>query len=344
MPKKLPAASKELSKLTKKVHQSQLTLSTLKTDFLVKELKEPSDNGLKSSYKIGHWNINGIRAVLKKETFIDYIKSCNFDILCFNETKIDKLKLQKGEIHDHQLWKSIYNQYWSFSTAKLGYSGVAILTKPKPISYEFGISQEKFDMEGRTVTLEYSDFYLVAVYVPNAGPECVRLKEKISIWDKAFQAHLNKLKEKKHVMVVGDLNVAHNPLDLHNPKANEGIAGYTSEERIAFSELLENGFKDTYRTLYPEKIQYTYFSTIQKTARPQNRGWRIDYCIVNKEAMERVEDSIIRDDIYGSDHVPIEIIWKTSTKKNVSLGTVPTEENKAEEKKNVLEPLDEERM
>lgn len=332
MPKKLPKTSKDIAKLTSKVKQYQSTLIPLKKDFLVKELQTSLPYESQATYRIGHWNVNGIRAVIKKDTFLDYINDRNFDILCLNETKIDKNKLQQALIPDHSLWKLKYNQYWNFSTAKLGYSGVTILTKPKPISYEFGIGQSTFDLEGRTITVEYPDFYLIAVYVPNAGPGCARLKEKISVWETAFQDHIDKLRAKKNVMIIGDLNVAHKPIDLHDPKANEDVAGYSIEERNAFSALLDKGYKDTYRELNPEKNQYTYFSAIHKQARPQKKGWRIDYCIVNEEIIDRIEDSIIRDDIFGSDHVPIEVVWRTSSPTPNNIEVEKTSDEKEAEK------------
>ena len=314
MSKKILESSKDIAKETSKIKQSIST--SLKQDFIVKELNTSQAYDAKPFLKIGHWNVSGFRSIIKKDTFIEYLKKSDFDIFCMNETKLTKEKLMENSLQKSLPWTASHNQYWSFSTAKLGYSGVAVLSKPKPLSYKFGIDQHTFDLEGRTITLEYPDFFLVAVYVPNAGSKCVRLKEKIDVWETAFQKHIDNLKKEKNVMIVGDLNVAHKPIDIHDPKGNEGNAGYTIEERNAFTEFLNKGYEDAYRVLHPNKIQYSYFSMRHQSTRLNNKGWRLDYCVINKEGMNQVNNVTIRDDIWGSDHVPIEVTWKINKVEN----------------------------
>lgn len=303
---KVPKSSKIYEKVKKQMKPVQSTLFNIKKDSYKKDLKESAP--YQDTYKITMWNINGIRAILKRDSFTNYLKCGNFDIICFNETKINHEKLMKSEIQNLNLWKG-YNQLWSFSTKKPGYAGTAIFSKQKPLSHKMGIGLPSFDEEGRTITIEYPEFYLVVVYVPNAGPKCIRLEEKTKVWGVAFNAYLKSLKDKKKTIVVGDFNVAHKEIDLHDPKGNVNSGGYTVEERESFQDLLDLGFKDGFREFHPKKVQYSWWSALTKTARPNNKGWRIDYCVADENALPLITDVKVRDDVYGSDHCPIEVFW-----------------------------------
>ena len=247
--------------------------------------------------KMISWNVNGLRAVCAKG-FVDIFNKINADIFCIQETK-----LQEGQI---DLNLPGYEMYWNYAEKK-GYSGTAIFTRIKPISVKKGIGIEEHDKEGRVITLEFEDYYLVTVYTPNSQAELTRLGYRMK-WEEDFKAYLKKLEEKKPVVVCGDLNVAHKDIDLKNPKTNRKNAGFTDEEREKFSKLLESGFIDTFRYFYPEKAGiYTWWS-YRFNARKNNSGWRIDYFIVSERFIKNVKDSIIHDDIFGSDHCPVEII------------------------------------
>ncbi|GFS36863.1 DNA-(apurinic or apyrimidinic site) lyase [Trichonephila inaurata madagascariensis] len=246
--------------------------------------------------KMASWNINGIRAWLEKNG-MSYLHHEKPDILCLQETKCSDDKLPP-EVNVEG-----YHSYW-LSGDKDGYSGVGLLSKQKPLSVQYGIEMEKHDNEGRVITAEYDEFYLVATYVPNAGRGLVRLDYRQE-WDKDLLTYLKKLDEKKPVVLCGDLNVAHEEIDLANPKTNKKNAGFTKEEREGFSTLLSEGFVDTFRHLYPdEKGAYTFW-TYMMNARAKNVGWRLDYFVVSKRFVNNICDSIIRKDVYGSDHCPI---------------------------------------
>lgn len=246
--------------------------------------------------KIVSWNVNGLRAVLNKD-FINILKDVKADIFCIQETK-----LQEKDIPD-DLNKMI--TYWHHAEKK-GYSGTLCICKKEPISVKYGINNINFDKEGRTITLEYDDFYIVNAYVPNAQHELKRLEYRMS-FEKALLKHLVKLDKNKPVIYCGDLNVAHEEIDLKNPKTNHGNPGFSDEEREMMTELLSNGFKDVYRELYPDKQEFTWWS-YRMNARAKNIGWRIDYFIVSERLFPKVKDMKIRNDIYGSDHCPIELI------------------------------------
>ncbi|MFV0424088.1 MAG: exodeoxyribonuclease III [Bacilli bacterium] len=246
--------------------------------------------------KLISWNVNGIRAGLKKgfeEKFVEF----NADIFCIQETK-----MQEGQI---ELEFEGYESYWD-SAVKKGYSGTAIFTKHTPISVNKGLGIEKHDQEGRVVTLEFDTFYLVNVYTPNVKRELERLPYRME-WENEFLKYLNNLKEEKSVIVCGDLNVAHKELDVKNDKSNRGHAGFTDEEREKFSVLLENGYVDTYRYLYPDTEKFSWFSYFGK-ARENKVGWRIDYFIVSEDLKDKIINAEIYDDIDGSDHVPVELV------------------------------------
>ena len=246
--------------------------------------------------KLVSWNVNGLRAVWNKG-FEDIFKNINADIFCIQETK-----MQEGQLDVN------FDGYYNYfnSAVKKGYSGTAVFTKIKPIDVSYGIGIEEHDQEGRVITLEYKDFYLVNVYTPNSQRELVRLSYRQN-WEDDFRAYLKKLDKKKPVILCGDLNVAHKEIDLKNPKTNRKNAGFTDEEREKMTELLDNGFIDTFRYLYPDKENcYTWWSYMMK-AREKNVGWRIDYFIVSDRIKEEIEDAKILSEVYGSDHCPVEL-------------------------------------
>lgn len=245
--------------------------------------------------KLISWNVNGIRAVSNKG-FWDYFDKENANIFCIQETK-----MQEGQM---DLEKEEYHVYLN-SAVKKGYSGTAIWTKKDPISVKYGIEIEEHDQEGRVITLEFDKFFLVNVYTPNSQRELARLSYRVE-WEKDFREYLINLDKKKPVIICGDLNVAHNEIDLKNPATNRKNAGFTDEERNEMTNLLSAGFIDTYRYLYPEKIEYTWWSYITK-ARERNVGWRIDYFIISERIKDNLKDARIRWDIFGSDHCPVEI-------------------------------------
>ena len=243
--------------------------------------------------KLISWNVNGLRAIQKKG-FEEYVSSCDADIFCLQETK-----LQEDQI---ALSLPDYHLYWSFAEKK-GYSGTALFSKTEPIDVSTGIGHP-LDKEGRTVTAEFEDFYVVSCYTPNSQSELARLDVRMD-WDEAFRAYVSSLKDMKGVIVCGDLNVAHNPIDLKNPKSNERNAGYTIEERQQFTKLLEAGFIDTFRLLYPEKTDTYSWWSYRFRAREKNAGWRIDYWLVSEDLKDRVKDSSIDTEVMGSDHAPV---------------------------------------
>ena len=246
--------------------------------------------------KMISWNVNGLRACVQKG-FLDFFKQVDADIFCVQETK-----MQEGQL---DLELPGYHQYWN-SAVKKGYSGTAVFTKQKPISVTYGIGIEEHDQEGRVITCEYEDFYFVTVYTPNSKSELLRLDYR-QIWEDEFRAYLLALDAKKPVIMTGDLNVAHQEIDLKNPKTNRRNAGFTDEERQKFTELLEAGFVDSFRHFYPDQIgAYTWWS-YRANAREKNTGWRIDYFVVSKRLREKLEGAKIWSDIMGSDHCPVEL-------------------------------------
>ena len=241
------------------------------------------------------WNVNGFRAVLGKG-FSDFFLSADADFFCIQETK-----MQPG---DADFAPEGYYQYWN-SAEKKGYSGTAVFTKHEPLSVRCGIGIPEHDTEGRAITLEYEDFYLLCVYTPNAQRELARLDYRMS-WEDALRAYIVELDKKKPVIYCGDLNVAHEEIDLKNPKTNHFSAGFSDEERGKFSELLSEGFSDTFRALYPERVLYSWWSYMYR-AREKNVGWRIDYFVVSERLMPKVRDSFILTEVQGSDHCPVGI-------------------------------------
>ena len=242
------------------------------------------------------WNVNGLRACMTKG-FMDAFESLNADIFCLQETK-----LSEGQL---ALELPGYHQYWNYAEKK-GYSGTAIFTKEEPLSAAYGIGIPEHDHEGRVITLEYEKFYFVTVYTPNSQDGLKRLDYRME-WEKAFLAYLKKLEEKKPVIFCGDLNVAHQEIDLKNPKTNRKNAGFTDEERARFSELLKEGFVDTFRYFYPEETGIYSWWSYRFHAREKNAGWRIDYFLVSEVLKDELKDAKIHTEIFGSDHCPVEL-------------------------------------
>ena len=248
--------------------------------------------------KLISWNVNGLRAAVNKG-FDDFFKKENADIFCIQETKMQEDQLDENI---KGIFKE-YNSYWN-SAEKKGYSGTAIFTKKKPMNVTYGIGIEEHDKEGRVITLEFENFFMVNCYTPNAKRELERLDYRM-VWEDEFRKYLLKLNESKPVVMCGDLNVAHEEIDLKNPKTNRRNAGFTDEERGKMTELLNAGFTDTFRYLYPDKPDmYTWWSYMFK-AREKNAGWRIDYFLVSKSIENKIKESYIYSEIMGSDHCPV---------------------------------------
>ena len=245
--------------------------------------------------KLISWNVNGLRAVMEKN-FMETFKTLDADFFCLQETK-----LQAGQI---DLELPGYRQYWNYAEKK-GYSGVAIFSRVEPLSVTYGIGIDLFDHEGRVITLETEDFYLVACYTPNSQEELKRLAFRME-WEDAFRAYLCTLNEKKPVILCGDLNVAHEEIDLKNPKTNHQNAGFTDEERGKMTALLSAGFTDSYRFLHPDEVKYSWWS-YRFHAREHNSGWRIDYFIVSDALRDRIQKAEIHNEVFGSDHCPVEL-------------------------------------
>ncbi len=240
------------------------------------------------------WNVNGLRAVYQKG-FTEIFNTLDADIFCLQETK-----MQEGQL---DLDLPGYFKYFNYAEKK-GYSGTAVFSKVEPMNVTYGLGVPEHDTEGRVITLEFDKFYFVCCYTPNSQDGLKRLYYRME-WEDAMRAYLSLLKEKKHVVYTGDLNVAHEEIDLKNPKTNTMNAGFTKEEREKFTELLASGFYDTFRTLYPDTVTYSWWS-YRFNARANNSGWRIDYFVT--DSMDFVVDSKIHTDIYGSDHCPVELL------------------------------------
>ena len=251
--------------------------------------------------KLISWNVNGLRACMGKG-FLDFLKASDADIVCLQETKMQRE--QADFIIDG------YEEYWN-SAEKKGYSGTAVFTKKPPLSVSYGIGIPEHDTEGRVITAEFPDFFLVNVYTPNSQQELARLPYRMQ-WEDAFRDYLKTLDQKKPLIVCGDMNVAHEEIDLKNPKTNRKNAGFTDEERQKMTELLFSGFIDTFRLLYPDTEGVYSWWSYRFHAREKNAGWRIDYFLVSDRLKDRVSDSRIDTDVFGSDHCPIELILKES--------------------------------
>lgn len=249
--------------------------------------------------KLISWNVNGLRACLQKG-FLDYFNEMDADIFCLQETK-----LQAGQ---HDLELPGYHQYWNYAEKK-GYSGTALFTKQEPISVTYGIGVEEHDHEGRVITAEFADYYVITVYVPNSQRELTRLEYRQQ-WEAAFLEYIKGLNAKKPVIYCGDLNVAHQEIDLKNPKTNHHNAGFTDEERNCFTKVLESGFIDTFRYFYPDTTDVYSWWSYMFQARSKNVGWRIDYFVASEELKERLADAAIHTRVLGSDHCPVELTLK----------------------------------
>ncbi|MDD6815874.1 MAG: exodeoxyribonuclease III [Firmicutes bacterium] len=249
--------------------------------------------------KLISWNVNGLRAAVEKG-FLDFFREIDADIFCLQETK-----LQEGQI---KLDLPGYHQYWNYAEKK-GYSGTAIFCKEEPVSVTYGLGIDEHDHEGRVITAEFEDFYFVTVYTPNSQDGLKRLDYRMT-WEDAFRAHLLKLAETKPVVAAGDMNVAHQEIDLKNPKTNRKNAGFTDEERSKMSTLLDSGFVDTFRYFYPDAEGIYSWWSYRFKAREKNAGWRIDYFIASEGMKDRLAGAKIHTDVFGSDHCPVELELK----------------------------------
>ena len=244
------------------------------------------------------WNVNGLRACEKKG-FADFFSAMDADFFCIQETKMQEDQLSA------LTWKPEgYHAFWN-SAEKKGYSGTAVFARKEPVSVTYGLGIEEHDHEGRVITLEYPDFYMITVYTPNSQDGLKRLDYRMT-WEDAFREYLVRLSGKKPVIVCGDLNVAHQEIDLKNPKTNRRNAGFADEEREKFTELLAAGFTDSYRYLYPDKTEYSWWS-YRFRAREKNAGWRIDYFLTSDSVKDRIRDAVIHTEVFGSDHCPVEL-------------------------------------
>ena len=249
--------------------------------------------------KLISWNVNGLRACMDNG-FMDFFKEMDADVFCLQETK-----LQAGQI---EMDLPGYHQYWNYAEKK-GYSGTAMFTKKEPLNVTYGIGVEEHDHEGRVITAEFEEYYVVTVYTPNSQRELARLDYRMT-WEEAFLNYIKSLDAKKPVIFCGDLNVAHKEIDLKNPKTNHKNAGFTDEERACFSKVLENGFVDTFRYFYPEmKDIYSWWSYMFQ-ARAKNAGWRIDYFVTSERMNDALTDAKIHTAVMGSDHCPVELTLK----------------------------------
>jgi exodeoxyribonuclease-3 len=244
--------------------------------------------------KLVSWNVNGLRACVQKG-FMEFFHTVDADIFCLQETK-----LQEGQI---ELDLPGYQQYWNYAKKK-GYSGTAVFSKKMPLQVHYGIRQEEFDQEGRVITLEFSDFFIITCYTPNSQNELARLSYRMD-WEDAFLSYLEQLKKQKAVILCGDLNVAHQEIDLKNPKTNRRNAGFTDEEREKLTNLLSHGYIDTYRFFYPDQEHAYSWWSYRFKAREKNAGWRIDYFIASENLKSQLIDAKIHADILGSDHCPV---------------------------------------
>ncbi len=247
--------------------------------------------------KLISWNVNGLRACMNKG-FADFFAGEDADVFCIQETK-----LQEGQI---DFAPAGYRCYWNYAEKK-GYSGTAVFSKEEPLNVTYGMGIEEHDHEGRLITLEYSDHYLICVYVPNSQRELTRLDYRMQ-WEDAFREYVCGLDRKKPVIWCGDLNVAHQEIDLKNPKSNRGNAGFTDQEREKMSLILDKGYTDTFRYLYPDRTDAYSWWSYMGNARAKNVGWRIDYFCVSKRLNDRIKDAFIRPEIMGSDHCPVGVI------------------------------------
>lgn len=294
-PSKSPNRSRSRSR-SKSKSKSEKKTKINKSDF-------PSDKLI----KIIHWNIDGLRPLLKKDELNNLIKTENPDFICFNETKIDNDLIKSMNLKDDFQKKYNFKSYWYCPKEKKGYAGTAILTKSEPISVSYGMNIEKHDNEGRIITLEYDKFYLISCYTPNAGEGLKRIDYRIKEWDKDFFEYINTLKNKKDIILTGDLNVARNDIDIFDPKGREKLPGFTKQEKESFNNFLNMGYIDTFRELHPKDKKFSFFSKRTK-AKESNKGMRLDYFVINKNAKNiefKESDMIDKDKYNSSDHIPL---------------------------------------
>jgi len=295
MPGKRAAEKSSVAEPAAKVNKTATDWKALELDSDAKD-----KNGKPWQLKVSSWNVDGLRACAKKGGG-DFLTNESPDILCLQETKVDEKKAP-----EEFKTKAYPNRYW-VAAKKDGYSGVALLSKEKPLNVEYGLGDKEHDDEGRVITAEFADFYVVTAYVPNAGRKLVTLDKRMD-WDPKFRNHVKALDAKKPVIICGDLNVAHKEIDLKNPKTNTRSAGFTQEERDGFSTLLGEGFVDTFRHFYPDKKETYTFWTYMMNCRAKNVGWRLDYMLVSERLLDNVADCIHRDKVFGSDHCPITML------------------------------------
>lgn len=265
--------------------------------------------------KMISWNVNGLRACVQKEDFYQFFKSADADIFCLQETKLQAgqitldLPLYSEEESDPSSAEkgdgARYFQYWNYAEKK-GYSGTAIFTRTKPLSVRYGMGREEHDREGRLITLEMEGFFMIVCYTPNSQNELARLDYRMQ-WEKDFKDYLTGLAQEKPVVLCGDLNVAHQEIDLKNPSSNHRNAGFTDEERGCMTTLLASGFTDSFRYLYPDRKDIYSWWSYRFHAREKNAGWRIDYFLVSDSVREKIEEAVIHTEVYGSDHCPVEL-------------------------------------
>jgi len=293
-------------KMVKKLNRNRSMMENLLDNYIPPDrLIELGDGKIEAKeILIGTWNVNGLNSLLKKDNLPKYMEERKPDILCLNETKLtDDNCLEIGT-----KWiPEGYYSYFNCCKIKKGYAGTAIVSKYKPLSITFDLGIKKHGLEGRTITAEFETFYLVSCYVPNAGENLVGLPYRSEEWDPDLRNYVNELKKKKNVILCGDLNCAHQEIDIYDPKGKDKSPCFTPQERKGFGELLDSGFVDTFRHFYPQEKKFSFFS-VRFDSRGTYRGWRLDYVLVNKEGIKGVKDALIHDKVLGSDHVPVEII------------------------------------
>ena len=308
--------SKSKSKDKKKKNikaKAQLTLECfgIKSNIENPALKEypKIPNDINKKLKIVHWNVNGLRPLLRKKELDNLISEEDPDFICFNETKIDYDVIEKLNLNN--LYNKTYKSFWNCPTEKKGYSGTGILTKYEPISVQYGINIDKHDQEGRVLTLEFEKFYIISCYTPNSGENLKRLDYRVEEWDKDFFEYINDLKSKKDIILAGDLNVAKDDIDIYEVNGHEKVAGFTKEERESFNKFLDMGYIDTFRKIHQDEQIFSFFSK-RGNLKEQNKGWRLDYFIINGNSrFIQIEESFTlnKDKYDSSDHIPIFCIF-----------------------------------
>lgn len=278
-----------------------------------KEEQKPTSNKVSApldsnkTYKIIHWNIAGLKQLLNKKELDELIKNEKPDFVCFNETKIDNDFIKSMKLNDTFKNKYKLNSYWNCSVEKKGYAGTGILTSLEPKSVSYGINVDKHDKEGRVITLEFDKFYLISCYTPNAGEGLKRVDYRVKEWDKDFFEYINSLKSKKDIILCGDLNVARDDKDIFDPKGKEKLAGFSKQEKESFKKFLDMGYVDTFRELHKDEKKYSFFSRRTK-GKESNKGWRLDYFVINKDPkiiVVKDSDMIDKDKYNASDHIPL---------------------------------------